>query len=515
MHGSELIRDIRLAGLLHLIAFAALVPISFGLAPVSPREIEQPRELDLLQRFSAAMPLPADARDALARYVSGDSPLTEPAIRLLVYFGPLLLATLAAVYVAWRIARAPDRIDCSAIRNLTGFACGAALISVFALPAFTQDFWLSVIWGRMIGAGANPYYDAFTTSAMAGLPVEDFGDRMTYGPAWGLVAAFLAALGGSSVWLTFLLFKLTLAGCWIGTLFLLRREARTRSPLHEALTVVFFGWLPVSAHLTIGEGHNDIVMAFFMVFWLFCASRPLRWSGWAMPTLFVSALVKYVTAPLAALELLIAWRQRRLTDRRYLLRAGVSILAAAGLMLLFARDTHVLDATRQMQNWVFWTPGVALASLARMAGVPLTVPIATAVFAGLGTGLLLYYLAALFRNPDAKHLARASLAVMALILFVVVGHVWPWFVLWVLPLAALIWETRLAAFILAFAVAAPLLSVDWLIESAPRLGLITYLTAVVLMVAIIRWTGRFSTVAPAAPSDRRVAAPIAAPHPSS
>ena len=79
------------------------------------------------------------------------------------------------------------------------WALAFAFVSCFAYPIFTQDFWLSVVWGDMVASGINPYYEKFTPEMLGGLPLDHFPMTMSYGPLWALISAAIVATTGSSI----------------------------------------------------------------------------------------------------------------------------------------------------------------------------------------------------------------------------------------------------------------------------------------------------------------------------
>ena len=85
------------------------------------------------------------------------------------------------------------------------------------------------------------------------------------------------------------------------------------------------------------------------------------------------------------------------------------------------------------------------------------------------------------RERTEPALASAALGVMAVVLFCIVGHVWPWFVVWLVSIAACACWSFLAVLVMLFASAAPLLDLAWLLRDdmsllAP-LGLLVYALA--------------------------------------
>ena len=95
-----------------------------------------------------------------------------------------------------------------------------------------------------------------------------------------------------------------------------------------------------------------------------------------------------------------------------------------------------------------------------------------------------YYLYRFIRTRDFQHFLGLTLAIVLTMLFAGVGHVWPWFVIWALPLAALNWRSPLAWFVLILAALTPFLNLHWLVGTNWRLrpvsGLFYYFLAALL-----------------------------------
>ena len=65
------------------------------------------------------------------------------------------------------------------------------------------------------------------------------------------------------------------------------------------------GWLPFILHMAVAEGHNDIVMVMFLVCWLWLVAEQRHLLS--PVALAAATLIKYITAPLALLEVLRGW----------------------------------------------------------------------------------------------------------------------------------------------------------------------------------------------------------------
>lgn len=476
-------------GLVSLVAYALQIPLSFAFAPFAPRGAEQPREEMVLSGAVSRLPFLSPAAEAaLTHLVTGESSLRVRAVRAVAFALPATAATVSFVLVLLALLRNVAAVDRSVVAVLLRIALVTAALRLFAYPVFTQDFWYSVAWGRMLVEGANPYLQNFTPSSLAGLPVAWFEQRMTYGPLWATISMGLSAVAAHNVLAEYFLFKSLLAGSWVLTLLLVRSIAATRSSFHAAMAVCIFGWIPASSQLSIAEGHNDVVMVLFMTMWLYLL---VARSDWSPVALAASVLVKYVTAPFIAVELLHSVPRVRSRPGRYLVALGACALLAGVLFAPFVRSGNPLAATVAMASWDFWTPALAISTAAEKLGLPIRLSIANGMVAAACAALVIRYLLAYLRTRSLDALVEVLLASMMGILFLLVGHVWPWFLLWIAPLAALAWDGLPARILISALLAVPLLNSHWILArtwgSIPDMGLVFY--GVVAVLAVV--AGRF------------------------
>jgi hypothetical protein len=336
---------------------------------------------------------------------------------LTAYTAPLLLSTAGAAVAMLFVKHLKP--SSKTVFVASRWAIVFAVIAVFALPVIAQDFWLSAGWGQMAAHGINPYYkDMPSEIASAWVPDQDI-PRMTYGPLWATASAILMALTRSQV-VAFVLFKALLLGFWLGALWLVRRLTSALSPEQQTMAIIATGWLPASVSLSLAEGHNDVAMVAFILLWLWSKS----------PFAIVAAVgCKYVAAPLALLDLV---RERRLSQW-----VGAGLFGLL-ILLFFYRDRSFFLATTSMQSWpAFLTPAAALGVLGLFGKILVWIVTAAGVSLTLWRWLTL---------PSEQSWRKAVIAVVAGVAFGVVGHLWPWFVLWVLLPAALVpawWFSRL------------------------------------------------------------------------
>jgi alpha-1,6-mannosyltransferase len=465
-------------GLINLLVLAMLVPISYALAVVVPHGESQPNELAILAPAirSVETLIPA-AAGVLKKYLSEDSPLaTSAAARILSFAVPIFILTVTSLLAIIKIRRNFDSIDEHLVSLLFRFSLGFAAVSFFAYPIFTQDFWWYVSRARMLQDGRNPYYQIFGNEHRAGIPIDDPSLLlMPYGPLWAVLATGLASLARRNLVLEFVLFKLTLTVSWAMSLLLIRKILGGFSPGRRAMAMCVFGWLPASTHLSIAEGHNDVVMVFFLLLWMYLivqnqhALSPLALAS--------SALIKYATAPLVGLELIHAWSSSTLSRRRYLVTLFGSTLFVGVVFFLFWRGSGFFVGVTQVRGERIHSPAHTIYALALRfkAGVPWWLAL-NLVRAGF-LAVVLWYAVRYRRKPDFLHFAALTLAVLCMVLFSA-GYVWPWYFIWILAPAAIAAHSGLLRFVLPVTILSPLLSLPGLMDvsraSMVRSGIVFY-----------------------------------------
>ena len=147
-----------------------------------------------LGQWSGLVPGMSQAgRAGLRAYLSGETLLAHPYVRAAAFLIPMLTLTLAALLVLFAIRRR-GTVSAHAVTLMFRWALAFGAVNILIYPVMTQDFWLSVIWGRLAVGGVNPYYVRFQSAMLAGLPIVESGERMTYGPLWAWISAVVSAL---------------------------------------------------------------------------------------------------------------------------------------------------------------------------------------------------------------------------------------------------------------------------------------------------------------------------------
>jgi hypothetical protein len=177
--------------------------------------------------------------------------------------------------------------------------------------------------------------------------------------------------------------------------------------------------------------------------------------------------------------------------RRYLPRAAV---VAIIVVLVFAPVFRGLDffrSTGEVRAGYFFLPADAVKAIGHMFGVNL-LPLALAVQA-IFPLVTLWMLWRYVQSPGRERFRLAVAGVMLSVLFVAAGHVWPWYVIWLLAVVALVPTSPSFRWATGVALGAPMILVPW--TAFPQASefaryhlpsLAVYLLALVWMV----WLGR-------------------------
>ena len=415
-------------GIVSAVSHAALTVLSYGLVGVTAdtRQVTAGFLGILADRLSFAGP-------AVQSYLRGESLGASPSRAIASYVALQLLPALSFAVLLFLLARYRDALSRSTALRLMRWSILFAALSLPAIPVIVQDFWLSPAWGRMVVAGHNPYHDDLTSSVTHGLPFDSYGLKMTYGPLWAVVSTAVMAVARQHTLWAAVLFKLLLAGAWIACLFVIRRLLDQYGPWRICMGLAIFGWIPMSVHEIVAEGHNDVFLVLCLLLWLW----KLEQGHSVRAALFLAASVvfKYVTAPLFLLHLL---HDRLIRGRSWLASALTAVpagLLIVGVAALFFRSPESVQNAWQMTSWHAYDPPHAvffLLQLTRLSWLPL-VKLVRLLFPAIS----IFLLAAFWRAPSYTALRRAAAGILTAILCSLIGHIWPWFLMWPLCLAAL------------------------------------------------------------------------------
>jgi alpha-1,6-mannosyltransferase len=474
---ASLSRPINLLGAAALCAYAAMALLSYVQAPILWGRPETPRAVaffESLQRELETVPLYSSFRALTSGVIAGNPDV------IVSYWIPLAVASIAMVLLLVLLGRQRGLANAATAALLIRWSIAFAIVCSFSFPVFTQDFWLSLAWGRMIVGGVNPYHAYFTLESLAGLPLDHFPIIMSYGPLWALVSGAVMAISGGSAVAGAVLFKLVLAAAWIASLLLVRELTQTRQSAEQCLSIALFAWLPLSVTQSLAEGHNDIVMTMLALWWLLLLLRARRT---APVVLMLSALCKYVTAPLLVVDALQVLRARPLGWRKLVMRYAPPAVLAVAVFVLFYRSPEFFDGVRVISQWHFLRPYDAVTGVESLIGLPLW-PLGLCISA-IFPVVAVCRCITLYRDGATEHVFKATIAILAAVCFTFVSHLWPWYLIWIVPFAALLPGWWLSRFVVGVALIVPFAVAIWWVAPVPHH---MELTALAVYVAAVVWT---------------------------
>ena len=438
-------RYVNALGAIALLAYLAMTGLSFYQAPALWQAEFSPQATAYFTWMHGAENLAA-----IQAFFGG------PLAVLLSRFIPMIVASAAPVILLVLLTQSEPRGNALVSRMILRWAFAFTAASLLAYPVFTQDFWLSAVWGNMVISGLNPYYVDFTPAMVGNLPLDHFPMPMSYGPLWALISGTVMAVAGANVLAAGLLFKLILAAAWIAALLLVDRIMLHVSPAKRPHALVIAGWVPLGVWETVGEGHNDIVMVLPALVWI---ALMLQKHFAAPLALAASVLCKYTTAPLFLIDAIHALRASRLRPTEYALRLALAAIATIAVTAIFFRSMGFFNGVKLVSTWHFLQPVDAFAAVDAAAGgwlFWLRYPV-MAIFPVIAIRQCLIY----WKQPGNEQMLRAALAVMCAVSFAMISHLWPWYLVWTLVFASFVPGWWLSRFILGLALLAPATAIVW------------------------------------------------------
>ncbi len=348
-----------------------------------------------------------------------------------------LIAAFVTIFVSYALTtRAAERLRARTV--LTAIVALHAIV-LAAPPLFSSDVFSYAAYGRM-GAiyGANPYLHGPSAIPLAGLHpligAQWLATPSAYGPLFTALSYLLVPFDIAT---DVTAYKLLAAASSLVLIVLVWRAAQLRglSPVRAAVVV---GLNPVIVLYGVGGGHNDLMMLAILAAGLYVLLRERERRGGAL--IVLAGAVK-LTAGLI-LPFALAGRCRGEGRARARLAVGAALGAVAVGALAFAffgtAPLHLPAILMGIQSE--GGPHSIVGFFAAAAGVE---PIPRALSLGL-TVVFLAVVAWLLRKVwlgEMDWIVGAGWATVALL--VTTGFLVPWYVAWLLPLAALTSDRRL------------------------------------------------------------------------
>ena len=367
----------------------------------------------------------------------------------------LLLGSLALLYVVAYCAALRVR---DARGGWIAIGCAAVFLAttIPIFPGGAQDVYHNVVDARTLWVyHQNPIAtppDAHPFDPIASQLFSWQDITSSYGPVWYAVSGAPLPFTGTHLVRNVVGQKLLVGAFLIGTLLLHYETLRRRWPERAVSAIVLLGWSPLALWEIGVNAHNDIVMMFFAVAAL-SAVLLGRWR-WAFPLLALAVGAKFTMLAVAPLLFVWLWRRVPVAQRRAL---WLSLGAGALLLLLvyapFLLMSPHLANTSALRDRFISSPtslfiAFAMQTLSLSQAENLGRLLATLAFVG-------GYAAVLWRCwRGSLGLLAAAFWAAFLILALPTWWFWPWYAIWMLPLAALLAGRREATLGLLFGITA-------------------------------------------------------------
>jgi alpha-1,6-mannosyltransferase len=348
-----------------------------------------------------------------------------------------LIAVLIVMFASYVVAaRAADRLSARTV--LMCIAAMHALV-LLAPPLLSTDVFSYQFYGRMGEIyGANPYLAG--PHALALDPLFPYiGAKWSYTPTvYGpLFTALSYVFAPLSIAASALAYKAIAALASLGTVALVWNAARLRG-INPVKAAALVGLNPLIVVYGVGGAHNDLLMMLAVVGGLYLVLLHRERAAGALTV--AAAAVKLTGGVLLPFALADGGPRSRGRRRDLLLGAGVaaSAIAVLGFAMFGTGPLHVVGTIEKVQSEGDWhsIPGfigtrLGLNTLAHITGWVLA-----AVFIAVFVWLLRRVWRGQLDWVDAAAWSAVALLVTA-------SSLLPWYVAWLIPLAALASDRRL------------------------------------------------------------------------
>jgi hypothetical protein len=353
-----------------------------------------------------------------------------------------LAVPLAAYIVAWRILykRAFER---RLLFIIFGFAIVFAATLVIMYPIGATDMFDYVFYSRIyVHYGQNP---------LAVAPINFRADPFLrtvvwyktpspYGPLWILLTVPGSLIARDDLTLNLLMMHALPALFYLASAVVIALILRNSDPGHLLAGTLLYAWNPLVIFEGPGNGHNGIIMMFFVLLAIYLLVRK-KWV-WVIPALFASVLVKYISAILLLPFLIYCLRSQSSWRARWRYLAITSMISLTlGSVIVFpflSVPSGLLDEA----NWysLLAVPTLAFHSLKEMFGekdAKTIIMAATSI-----VYLILYFLSLKYIPMESKPRRLVLLCTWLTTMYLGVACVYfqPWFVKWVVALG--IWANH-------------------------------------------------------------------------
>jgi hypothetical protein len=352
---------------------------------------------------------------------------------------PGLIAAMVLMFLSYAVAmRAAKYLSRRAV--LISIAALNALVLV-APPLLSTDLFSYIAYGRMGGTyGINPYL--YGPNFISFDPLYHLvGLQWTHTPtAYGpLFTALSYPLAGLNIATNVFAYKGIAALSLLAVVVLVWHAAQLRG-IDPVKAVALVGLNPVIVIYGVGGGHNDLLMLALLVAGIYVLLRQREGTGGAM--IIAATAIKLTAGMLLPFAIAASAGRRVATSGRARILAGAALAAAAfgglGLVMFGSGTLHLVGtlSSIQGQGGIHSIPGFILNALGLKQ---LDAPVGALLRVGYAISLV--WLMWRVWIGELDWITAAGWATVGLL--VSAGLLMPWYIAWLIPLAALSADRRL------------------------------------------------------------------------
>jgi len=310
------------------------------------------------------------------------------------------------------------------------------LAFIFVAPFDAADIYDNIMHGRILGVHhANPFQQV-----IADYPNDPFYEYAAwknapsaYGPFWESLAGLTAWLADDGIIANVIAFKILPGIFHLAAIALVILILKRDAPEKMLSGVLLLGWNPLILYETWGNGHNDVVMAFWFVlaaWWIIRQRYTL-----AALSLLAGALMKFLPILLVPAVLWIAWRSLDSLGARlsYLIRTGLlGITVTFAAYYPFWNGLASLSVGRRMNMFATSIPAAIFHNIKDTLGVDESARLLSLISFGL---LAVFVLFQTFRikNP-ARDFIQVTFNILVFYLLITCLWFQQWYCVWLVCL---------------------------------------------------------------------------------
>ena len=257
-----------------------------------------------------------------------------------------------------------------------------------------------------------------------------------YGPLWNLIAAPVTALDGDRILAAVLGFKLINIVALVAIGGFIYHTMLVRAPHRALAAALLWTWNPLVLWEGVGNAHNDVIMMLPIAaaLWAWESGR----TRWVLPLIVTSILIKYVAIVIAPV-VLVACLRRETTARGRVQLLGIaliwtSLLALISLYPFFDVGALWLSIQDQGARFSGSIGYLIVRGGRRLGGGEQLTDVVQELGFVLATGAMVIGAIACWVDP--RRLPHATLAIMTVFLLFGTMTFRPWYVIWIVALAA-------------------------------------------------------------------------------